>query len=273
MSENNKIICMDKTKLKCKLCGMYYSNEEMSEEHYPAKSVGNEDIVALDIIKMFDSFQSKAMRNDVLKKLSSGENAGNILGDIFDTKLSKSIYPEGRTARTLCRKCNTFLGKYDEAYLKFFSLDGEPKRIRGFKGSTKLQITKSIFGKFLSVPETENEEFDFLDFLKDESLTEYSGKWRLYFVRRDYSTDLLGLNDIGTGKANFDKGVVYELSDDKFIFNLLNFEKHSCFSMTNIFDILSRNYVLIKGVGNDGGYHAQFLMTRLFQNIDGNIKD
>lgn len=90
---------MDKTKFKCKLCGMYYSNDEMSEEHYPARSVGNEDIVALDIIKMFDSFQSKEIHNDVLKRLSDGENADDILGDIFDTKLSKSLYPAGQTVR------------------------------------------------------------------------------------------------------------------------------------------------------------------------------
>lgn len=262
---------MDKIKIKCKLCGMYYSEDEMSEEHYPARSAGNEDIVALDIVKMMDSFQSEEMRNDVLKRLSAGESADNILGDMFDTKLSKSIYPAGRTARTLCRKCNTFLGKYDAAYLKFFLLDGEPKKIKGFKENTKLQIIKSIFGKFLSVPEAKNEDFDFLDFLNNEVETKYSGKWKLYFIKRDYSTDLLGLNDIGTGKATFDEGIVYELSDDRFIFNLMNFEKHSCFSMTNIFDILNRNYVLVKGAGNDGGYHAQILMSRLFRNMYGNM--
>lgn len=243
----------------------------MSEEHYPARSVGNVDIVALDIVKMIDSFQSVEMQNDVLKRLSDGETIDNISGDIFDTKLSKSIYPAGRTARTLCRKCNTFLGKYDAAYFKFFSLDGEPKKIKGFKESTKLQIIKSIFGKFLSVPESNNEEFDFLDFLKDESRTKYSGKWRLFFIKRDNNTDFLGLEDIGTGKIIFDEGIVYELSDDKFIFNLMNFEKHSYFSMTNIFEILNRNYVLVKGVGNDGGYHAQILMARLLNNEDGNV--
>lgn len=262
---------MDTTKVKCKLCGLHCPKEEMSEEHYPARSVGNEDIVALDIIKMFDSLQSDEIHKDVSKKLSVGENVEDFLGNIFDTKLSKSIYPAGRTARTLCRKCNTFLGKYDEAYLKFFSLDGEPKKIKGFNEKTKLQIIKSIFGKFLSVPEAKNEEFDFLDFLKDESETKYFGKWRLYFVKRDFSTDLLGLNDIGTGKATFDEGVVYELSDDKFIFNLMNFEKHSCFLMTNIFDILNRNFALVKGVGSDGGYHAQIFMSRLFQNADENM--
>ncbi len=264
---------MDKTKYECKLCGMYYSEDEMSKEHYPARSVGNEDIVALDIIKMFDSFQSKEMRNDVLKRLSEGENTDDILGNIFDTKLSKSLYPAGRTAKTLCKRCNTFLGKYDEAYLKFFLLDGNPKRIKGFKNSTRLQIIKSIFGKFLSVPEAGNEEFDFIDFIKDQSVTEYYGKWNLYFVTRDFSSDLMGFKDIGTGKATFDEGVVYEFSDDKFIFNLMNFEKHSCFSMTNIFDILNKNYKLIEGVGNGGGYHAQILMTRLFQSVDGNIID
>ena len=245
----------------------------MSEEHYPARSVGNEDVVALDIIKMLDSFQSKEIHNDILKGIYDGENAKDILGDIFDSKLSKSLYPSGRTVRTLCRNCNTFLGKYDEAYLKFFLLDGESKRIKGFQKSTRLQIIKSIFGKFISLPEAENEEFDFIDFIKDKSLTEYSGKWKLYFVRRNFSTDLMGFKDIGTGKATFDEGVVYEFSDDKFVFNLMSFEKHSCFSMTNVFDILNKNYVLIEGVGNNGGYHAQIFMTRLFKCGDDNIID
>jgi hypothetical protein len=89
----------------------------MSEEHYPARSVGSEDIVAFDIMKMFDSLQSGEIQNDAFEKLSANENVDDFLGNIFDTKLSKLIYPAGRTARTLCRECNTFLGKYDEAYL------------------------------------------------------------------------------------------------------------------------------------------------------------
>lgn len=254
---------MQAAKLKCKLCGMFFSNEEMSEEHYPARSVGNEDIVALDIVKMFDSFQSKEMRKSIHNKLTCGESFEKISGDIFDNQLSESLYPQGRTARTLCRKCNTFLGKYDAAYLKFFSLDGEAKGIKGFSMNTKIQIIKSIFGKFLSVPEAENEEFDFLNFVKDELTTEYSGRWKIYFVKRDFSSDLMGMKDIGTEKLIFDDGVVYELSDDKFIYNLMNFDKHSCFEMTNIFDILKRDYTLVKGLGSNGGYHAQILMTRL----------
>ncbi len=255
---------MGKNKLKCKLCGIFFKDEEMSEEHYPARSVGNEDIVALNIVKMFDSFQSEEMRKRVENKLSNGESFEQISGDIFDNELAESLYPNGRTARTLCRKCNTFLGKYDEAYLKFFSLDGEAKAIKGFTQNTKLHIIKSVLGKLISIPEAKNELFDFLDFLKDELATEYSGEWKVYFVKRDFSSDLMGMKDIGTGKLDFEEGVVYELSDDKFIFNLMNFEKHSCFEMTDLFDILKKEYMLVKGVGNNGGYHAQILMTRLF---------
>ena len=123
---------MEDTKLKCKLCGRFFDDEEMSEEHYPARSVGNEDIVALNIVKMLDSFQSEEIRERIKTKLSDGESIERISGDIFDNELAESLYPHGRTARTLCRKCNTFLGKYDEAYLKFFSLDGEAKAIKGF---------------------------------------------------------------------------------------------------------------------------------------------
>ncbi len=255
----------DKIEHKCKLCGNIFSNEEMSDEHYPARSVGNEDIVAFDLIKLFDSFESEELRSDILNRLSGGVSLKTIADDVFDTKLSMPLYPKGRTARSLCRKCNTFLGKYDASYLKFFSLDGDPKKVKGFSKITKLQVIKSIFGKFLSVPEASGEDFDFRDFLKNEKSTDYSGKWRLYFIKRDYSTDLLGLSDIGTGKEEFDEGVVYELSDDKFIFDLMNFEKHECFPMTNLFDILNKNYDIISGAGQDGGYHAQILMSRLLR--------
>lgn len=124
-------------------------------------------------------------------------------------------------------------------------------------------MIKSIYGKFLSVPEASAEEFDFVDFLQDRNVQEYEGKWRLYFVRRDFSTDLLGFKDIRTGKAEYDEGVVYELSDDKFIFNLLNFNKHDCFDMTNIFDILKKDYRIYDGCGDNGGYHAQMLISSL----------
>ena len=116
---------MNATEFKCKLCGVYYYDKEMSEEHYPARSLGNEDIVALDICKMIDSFKSEEMYYDILKRLSSGKSFEKISGDIFDTSCQTTI-SRGRTARTLCRKCN-LLGKYDAAYLKFFSLDGEAK--------------------------------------------------------------------------------------------------------------------------------------------------
>lgn len=258
---------MEKTKLKCKLCGKFFNTEDMSEEHYPARSVGNEDIVALNIIEMFDSLQSEKKRERIMNRLSRGESIEQISEDIIDNELAKSLYPQGRTARTLCRTCNTFLGKYDEAYLKFFSLDGEAKAIKGFSQKTKLHIVKSIFAKFLSIPEARNEEFDFLDFLRDELSTEYHGIWKIYFVKRDFSSDLMGMKDIGTGKITFEEGVVYELSDDKFIYNLMNFEKHSCFEMTDLFDILKKDYILVKGVGHDGGYHAEILMTRLFSEM------
>lgn len=251
-------------KFRCKLCNNEYFEDEMSEEHYPARSTGNEDIVALDFIKMVDSLQSENTHTEITKRLGLGETPQKILDDIFDNRLSKPLYPNGRTARTLCQQCNTFLGKYDEAYLKFFNCDGNPKTIKGFQLLTKYQIIKAIFAKFLSIPEAISENFDFVDFIKDKQSMSYTGTWHLYFVKRDLSTDILGLKDIGTGKAEFDKGVVYELSDDKFIFNLMNFPKHSCFNMTDIFDILNKNYNVVEGVGKDGGYHAQIMMSRLF---------
>lgn len=250
---------------QCRLCRQFFPEEEMSEEHYPAKSVGNDDVVAFDIIKMFDSFQSEELRNEILKDMKEGKSFEEASGAFFDKELAQPLYPKGRTARTLCRKCNAFLGKYDEAYLKFFNADGNPKVIKGFQRETRLAIIKAIFGKFLSVPEAANERFDFIDFILDKSLDSYHGNWHLYFVHRDYSSDILGLADIGTGKAEYDEGIVYELSDEKFIFNLMNFEKHSCFTMNDAFDILDNQFKLVTGVGKDGGYHASILMSRLLQ--------
>lgn len=256
-----------KTMHKCNLCGMMFRDSDMSEEHYPARNTGNIDIVAFDIAKFFDTLQSEEMYLEINQRMNNGEKFEDITGDIFDNRLAQNKYPKGRTARTLCRECNTFLGKYDAAYLRFFNADGDPKAIKGFQQHTKYQIIKAIYAKFLSLPEAQSEEFDFLNFVRDVYATEYSGKWHLYFVKRNLSSDLMGMADIGTGKAEFPEGVVYELSDDKFIFNLLNFPKHDCFEMTDIFDILKKNYTLIEGVGKDGGYHAQILMGRLFSQM------
>ena len=252
----------------CKLCGKTFNDNEMSEEHYPARSTGNVDIVSLDIVKMLDSLMSGKIQNEVIQRSSEGEDIIDISGEIFDTQLSTSIYPYGRTSRTLCKRCNTFFGKYDEAYLRFFNADGNPKAIKGFQPNTKQQIIKAIYAKFLSLPEAREEEFDFIEFLRDEGATAYNGKWNVYFVKRDSSTDMFGMKDIGTGKIIFDEGIVYEMSDDKFIFDLMNFTKHSCFCMTNLFDILKKNYILTQGVGENGGYHAQILMSRLFSEIE-----
>lgn len=253
---------------KCKLCGSIYEYRDMSEEHYPARNTGNEDIVAVDIGRMLDTIVSENMHSEIDQKLNNGQKLEDITGDIFDTQLASSLYPNGRTARTLCRKCNTFLGKYDEAYLRFFNLDGNPKSINGFQQQTKYHIIKAIYAKFLSLPEAQNEDFDFIDFVKEKNTTIYNGIWHLYFVKRDYSSDLFGMKDIGTGRIELDEGVVYEMSDEKFIFNLMNFTKHECFEMTNIFDILHKNYRLVEGVGKDGGYHAQVLMSRIFSQME-----
>lgn len=253
---------------KCKLCGLEYDETEMSDEHYPARSTGNEDIVQLDLIKMIDSLQSYDLQLEIDRRLACGEKFDDISGSIFDERLSMSLHPDGRTARTLCKKCNTFIGKYDEAYLRFFKANGDPKVIKGFQAKTKYQIIKAIYAKFLSLPETVNEEFDFIDFIKNEGVTTYNGVWRLFFVKRDLSSDILGLQDIDTGKAEYDEGVVYELSDSKFIFNLMNFPKHACYPMTNIFDILHKQYDLVEGVGEHGGYHAMINMEKWFSETD-----
>lgn len=199
--------------------------------------------------------------------ISEGKSLHEISDETFDEELSKSLYPKGRTAKTLCRQCNTFLGKYDEAYLKFFNANGTSKIIRGYQQQTKYQIIKAIFAKFLSIPETLKEEFDFIDFIRDESITEYNGKWKIYFIKRDFSSDLIGFKDISTGELKFAEGIVYEFSDDKFIYNLMNFEKHECYPMTNIFEILKKDYAIIEGIGETGGYHGQMLFLKALSSL------
>lgn len=256
----------NKKKYRCVLCQSYCKYSKMSEEHYPAKSVGNFDIVNFDLIKSIEFTMSPEINKIIQLRINKGERKDDVLSEIFDTHLATDLYPKGRTSRSLCIKCNTFLGTYDESYKKFFMIDGNPQKLKGFQEHTKLEIVKSIFGKFLSIPETKNEKFDFINFVKNKDETSYSGIWKIYFIKRNFSTDLLGYSDIRTGKLSYDEGVVYEMSDEKFIYNLMNFNKHSIYEMTSIFDIFSKNYKLIEGVGDDGGYHGQLLITSLLNN-------
>lgn len=237
----------------------------MSEEHYPARSVGNEDIIAFDLIKMIDSMQKEEFINSL--KAKDERDRLDFSEVFFDTELSQPLFPKGRTARTLCKECNRFLGKYDEAYLRFFQADGQPELIKGFQQQTKLKIIKAIFAKFLSVPETEGEEFDFIDFIRAETKFEYDGDWKIYFFKRNPTADFWGLKDIRTGMLTFENGVVYELSDEKFIFDLMNFEKHSCLHMNNIFDILSKKYIIAEEAGANSEYHSQILMTSFLSQL------
>lgn len=253
---------------KCKLCGRTFPENEMSEEHYPARNTGNVDLVTVDLEKIMDFVTDPIKMHQVIVDLDKGIPFEKIVDEIFDTQIATSVYPKGRTARTLCRNCNTFLGKYDEAYLKFYNNDGDPERIKGFQKQTKLNIIKAVFAKFLSIPETENENFDFIDFIRDAQAEHYDGEWKLYFVRRSVDTDVLGIENLATGKLDCGQGVVYEFSDHKFIFNLINFKKPEGFEMTDIFNILNKNYKLVSELGTVGGFHAQIEMVRIFGDLE-----
>ena len=247
-------------KVRCRLCQKEFDISEMSKEHYPARSVGNVDIIAFDIAAMGDKF----VNGEIPERLKSGESVEKIVDDTFEKDLVKKEYPEGRTALSLCRNCNTFLGKYDKSYLNFFNVDGDPNKVKGFSKRTKLNIIKAIYAKFISIPEAENEEFDFLEFINDERSEEYLGNWSLYFIKRDLSTDFLGFNDIRTGVLHYDEGIVYQLSDEKFIYNLMNFEKPPSFNMTNIFEILEKNYKIFYGEDSENRYN-DFIMLSLLE--------
>ena len=82
-----------KNKLKCKLCGNYFDDNEMSEEHYPARSVGNNDIVAVDISKTIDTLLSNETRKNILNRVEHGENLKQISDEFFDNELAIPLYP------------------------------------------------------------------------------------------------------------------------------------------------------------------------------------
>ncbi|MCU9756312.1 hypothetical protein [Enterococcus faecalis] len=256
-----------KKRKQCALCQRYFKNFEMSEEHYPAKSTGNNDIVALNFTKMMNSMMS----GEVTKRISTPENKGKTIEEIsseyFDNELSYPMYPKGRTARSLCRECNTFLGKYDEAYKKFFDNNGDSNVIKGFQLFTRLKIVKAIYAKFLSVPECKGYVFDFVDFLKNEKQEDYNGKWQVYCLKRDYSTDMMGMSNLDTGKMDWNEGTIFELSDEKFIFHLMDFEPHECYKSMNMMDILGKSYKIVRGQEVQGGYHGQFMIQKMFENI------
>lgn len=249
---------------QCALCKNFFRKSEMSEEHYPAKSTGNEDIVALDFGKMIDSMRSGELAERLFHKENQGKTVEEVSGEFFDEELSHSLYPKGRTARSLCRQCNTFLGKYDEAYKKFFDNDGSPSIIKGYQKLTRLKIIKAIFAKFLSVPECKGLNFDFIDFLQDDNQEKYDGLWGLYCTKRDYGTDFFGLGHLATGVMTYDEGVIFVLSDEKFIFHLMDFEPHEGYKSLNMMDLLNKTYTLVSGRDlHDGGYHGHFMIQEM----------
>ena len=226
----------------CKLCGRDYV--KLSAERYPAHSVGNDDLVKVDFQKLVApcSFTNISEANY-----------------FFENEIIVEAYPKGRTVDALCQECNELLGRYDESYKRFFDVDGNPKTVKGFQTKTKFHIIKAIYGKFLSIPEASDQKFDFVDFVKNPDNTTYKGKWNLYFMKRNPQELKLGMASYNTYKQEFDEGVVYEMGDAKFVFNLMNFEKHSYFKMNSIFDILGR-YRLVTDDGTQINYHWQNLI-------------
>ncbi|MBZ5964599.1 hypothetical protein KIJ11_08840 [Leuconostoc gelidum subsp. gelidum] len=251
-------------KNQCMLCHDLFENSELSAEHYPAKSVGNNDIVALDLVKMFDFLLDKENIQNFFTDIETGKEFNKKLDMLFDNELSTTQYPRGRVAYTLCRSCNTFLGKYDEAYKKFFDSDGNPKVVSGFVKQTKIKIIKAIYAKFLSLPECSGIKFDFIDYLKSTDQDSYDGLWQIYFLKRSQSTDILNMRSLDVGVLNYDEGQVFELSDEKFIFHLTNFKPKNNVTGINLFSIQNK-YVLVGGenIDGSGGYHGEMIIKKM----------
>ena len=65
----------------------------MSEEHYPARSVGNDDIVAVDLAKTIDMLLSNEIKNKIINRVENGENLKQVSDDLFDNELATPLYP------------------------------------------------------------------------------------------------------------------------------------------------------------------------------------
>lgn len=85
MENSNKYIC--------RLCGNTFSDKEMSEEHYPAKSVGNNDIVLLDVAKMLDDLSLPEFHENIARKVSQQRRLEDIIYENFEKCVVKDLYP------------------------------------------------------------------------------------------------------------------------------------------------------------------------------------
>lgn len=93
---------MKNQKVQCRLCEQYFNDEDMSEEHYPAHCVGNDDIIALDFIKYMDTCMgnNQELYEDINNAIRNGVDPKVCADKYFDQYLAKDLYPKGRTART-----------------------------------------------------------------------------------------------------------------------------------------------------------------------------
>ena len=128
---------MGKSKVKCKLCGEFFGDKEMSEEHYPARSVGNEDIVALDLVKLFDSFQSEEIRERIRNKLSTGESFEQIAVNASEVGDTLKFVKENETVK-VCSYNGSVFAIEPPLFVELEITETEP----GFAGNTAQGATK-----------------------------------------------------------------------------------------------------------------------------------
>ncbi len=100
----------------------------------------------------------KFVNGEIPERLKSGESVEKImLDDTFDKEFSKE-YPEGRTG---CRFVEVLMhGRNTTNLFKFFNVDGDPNKVKGFLKRTKLSIIKKqAIQKFISKRKMKNLTF------------------------------------------------------------------------------------------------------------------
>lgn len=77
---------MNRQKVQCRLCQQFFADEDMSEEHYPAHSVGNDDIIALDFTKFMDTLMgdNPELKEAISVAIKNGEDLKESADKYFD---------------------------------------------------------------------------------------------------------------------------------------------------------------------------------------------
>ncbi len=81
---------MNKEQCQCKLCGQFFAPDDMSDEHYPARSVGNDDF-CFNMTNIFDIKKKNYTIVEGVDDPSGGYHGQILLGRLFSSMTENDI--------------------------------------------------------------------------------------------------------------------------------------------------------------------------------------